>query len=154
MFKYFGFKYNNQGELMKAAFKDFYDTLIENLETYEGEYESFIDYGPNLFKLLCDLLKSNIDESLRLPVCGAIAYYVTPDDVIPEQIYGPYGYIDDIYLSSHVLKMVSEVHGYGFIQDNCTDGFNVEKIVEECETKSLEILKDEEAKSILDYIGL
>ena len=44
---------------MEATFKDFYDTLIENLETYTGEYESFIDYGPDLFKLLCDLLNSD-----------------------------------------------------------------------------------------------
>ncbi len=92
---------------MEATFKDFYDTLIENLETYAGEYESFIDYGPDLFKLLCDLLNTDVDYSLKLPICGAIAYYVAPDDIISEQIYGPYGYIDDIYLSSHVLKMVA-----------------------------------------------
>ena len=34
---------------MEAIFKDFYDTLIENLESYTGVYESFIDYGPDLF---------------------------------------------------------------------------------------------------------
>ena len=139
---------------MEAAFKDFYDTLVENLEIYTGEYESFIDYGPSLFKLLCDLLNSDIDDSLRLPICGAIAYYVTPDDVIPESVYGPYGYIDDIYLSSYVLKLVAKAHGYEFIQEKCPDSFNVQDIVEECEAKSLEILKDEEVKSIVSYIGL
>jgi uncharacterized membrane protein YkvA (DUF1232 family) len=93
---------------LQATFKDFYDTLLENLETYNGEYESFIDHGPTLFKVLCDVLNSDIDRSLKLPVCGAIAYYVNPIDVIPEATYGPYGYIDDIYLSSHVLRMVGE----------------------------------------------
>ena len=139
---------------MDAAFKDFYDTLVENLEIYTGEYESFIDYGPSLFKLLCDLLNSDIDSSLRLPICGAIAYYVTPDDVIPESVYGPYGYIDDIYLSSYVLKLVAETHGYEFIQEKCSESFNVQDIVEECEAKYLEILKDEEVKNIVSYIGL
>ena len=80
---------------MEEKFKDFYDTLIENLESYNGEYASFIDCGPNLFKLLCDLLDQDIEQELRLKLCGAIAYYVVPMDVIPEQIYGPYGYIDD-----------------------------------------------------------
>ena len=70
---------------MEATFKDFYDTLVENLETYTGEYESFIDYGPVLFKVLCDLLNQDIDRSLKLPICGAIAYYVTPEDVIPRR---------------------------------------------------------------------
>ncbi|WP_407376140.1 YkvA family protein [Methanobrevibacter sp.] len=138
---------------MEAAFKDFYDTLIENLETYTGEYESFIDYGPTLFKLLCDLLNCDVDRSLRLPICGAIAYYVTPEDVIPEQVYGPYGYIDDIYLSAYVLKLVADVHGYEFIQKQCLTK-DIEKIIVECEQKSLEILKDDEIESIIEYIGL
>ena len=138
---------------MEATFKDFYDTLIENLETYAGEYESFIDYGPDLFKLLCDLLNTDVDHSLKLPICGAIAYYVAPDDIISEQIYGPYGYIDDIYLSSYVLKMVGERHGYEFIQQKSSLS-NIEGILDECEAKSLEILSDEEIKSIMDYIGL
>ena len=139
--------------MMEAAFKDFYDTLIENLETYSGEYESFIDYGPILFKILCDLLNSDVDHNLKLPLCGAIAYYVTPDDVIPENIYGPYGYIDDIYLSSYVLKMVASRHGYEFIQERC-DVSDIEGILNECESKSLEILSDTEIRSIKEYIGL
>lgn len=137
---------------MNKEFKDFYDTLLENLDSYDEEYESFINYGPNLFKLLCDLLNCEIDNSLRLPICGAIAYYVTPDDVISEQIYGPYGYIDDIYLASYVLKLVAQNHGYDFLQDNCT--FEVEPIVKECESKSLEILNEDEVNSIIAYIGL
>ena len=144
-------RYSN-GDNMTVAFEYFYDTLIKNLETYSGEYESFIDYGPRLFKLLCDLLNSEIDSSLRLPICGAIAYYVTPDDVIPENIYGPYGYIDDIYLSSHVLKLVAENHGWEFIQQNSSP--DIREVILECESKSLEILKDDEIKSILNYIGL
>ena len=137
---------------MQAAFKDFYDTLVENLETYTGEYESFIDYGPKLFKLLCDLLNSEVDRSLKLPICGAIAYYVTPDDVISDKVYGPYGYIDDIYLSSHVLKMVASHHGYSFLKSHSCD--EIEAIIEECEEKSLEILNEDEIKMIIDYIGL
>ena len=137
---------------MEATFKDFYDTLLDNLKNYTGEYESFIDYGPQLFKLLCDLFNTDVDASLRLPICGAIAYYVTPEDIIPEAIYGPYGYIDDIYISSYVLKMVGKIHGYEFIQKHsCED---IQFIIEECERKSLEILKEDEIKSIISYIGL
>ena len=40
---------------MVEELKDFYDTLIENLDSYKGEYASFIDCGPNLFKLMCDI---------------------------------------------------------------------------------------------------
>ena len=34
---------------MEDRFKDFYDTLLDNLDSYSGEYASFIDCGPNLF---------------------------------------------------------------------------------------------------------
>ena len=139
--------------MMQATFKDFYDTLLENLDNYTGEYESFIDYGPALFKLLCDLLNADIDKSLRLPICGAIAYYVTPEDIISEQVYGPYGYIDDIYISSYVLRMVGDVHGWEFIE-SVSSNSEISKIINECEVKSKEILSEDEIKSIKSYIGL
>ena len=115
---------------METAFKDFYDTMIENLETYSGEYESFIDYGPRLFKVLCKLLNCDIDKSLKLPICGAIAYYVTPDDVIPEHRFGPHGYIDDIYISCYVLKMVSDI-----LDRFQTAGAKEKIVIDTCSTK-------------------
>ena len=60
----------------------------------------FIDYGPELFKLLTEILnEKEIDSEIRLKVSAAIAYFVTPYDIIPEQIYGPFGYVDDIFIS-------------------------------------------------------
>ena len=60
--------------------------------------------------------------------------------------------VDDIYLSCYVLDMVADKYGYDFLQENAS--FEVEPIVKECESKSLEILNDEEIKSIISYIGL
>ena len=137
---------------MNQNFKDFYDTLSENLNSYNGEYESFIDYGPDLFKLLCDMLTADIKPELRLPICGAIAYYVTPEDIIPEKNMGPYGYIDDIYLTCYVLNLVAEAHSYDLIQEYAP--FDAEKIINECESKSLELLKDEEIEEIFNYTGI
>ena len=69
---------------MENDFKDFYDVLSDNLESYQGEYASFIDHGPLLFKLLTEVLDDkNINQDLRLEISAAIAYYVVPMDVIP-----------------------------------------------------------------------
>ena len=55
-------------------FKDFSDTLRENLDSFEGEYASFIDCGPNLFTLLCDLLDNKkLSKESRLEINAAIA---------------------------------------------------------------------------------
>lgn len=142
------------GETMENEFKDFYDVLSENLESYHGEYASFIDHGPLLFKLLTEILnEKEIAQELRLDISAAIAYYVVPMDVIPEQIYGPYGYIDDIYITVYVIKKVAEEFGYGFLQDKWEGEGKLEDIVNECYEKSVEVLQ-EKAESVLTYVGL
>ena len=137
-----------------AEFKDFYDTLIENLDSFEGEYASFIDCGPNLFNLLCDLLsEKEIKKDMRLEISAAIAYYVAPDDVIPEEIYGPYGYIDDIFISVYILRKVADEFGYEYLQNLWRHDSNVKEIMDDCYDNSLELLEDK-VYPILVYVGL
>lgn len=139
---------------MEEQFKNFYDTLIENLDSYNGEYASFIDCGPNLFKLLCDILDHDINKDLRLKICGAIAYYVVPMDVIPEQIYGPYGYIDDIFMSVYALRQVADEYGYDFLQEIWEHDGDIKEVMDDCFDKSQEVLEDDDINAILTYIGL
>ena len=137
-----------------SEFKDFYDTLIENLEGYEGEYAYFINCGPNLFNLLCDLLsQKEIDRQMRLEISAAIAYYVAPDDIIPEEIYGPYGYIDDIFVSVYVLRKVAKEFGYDFLQNLWKHETDVKEVMDDCYDNSLELLEDK-VHDILAYVGL
>ena len=137
-----------------SEFKDFYDTLIENLEGYEGEYAYFINCGPNLFNLLCDLLsQKKIGREMRLEISAAIAYYVAPDDIIPEEIYGPYGYIDDIFVSVYVLRKVAKEFGYDFLQNLWKHETDVKEVMDDCYDNSLELLEDK-VHDILAYVGL
>ena len=140
---------------MTAEFKDFYDALHENLDSYKGEYASFIDYGPELFKLLCDILDDErISADLRLKISAGISYYVVPMDIIPEAIYGPYGYIDDIYLTVHVLKEVVKIHGYGLLERFWQLDENISEIMEICFEKAEEVLEENQINEILIYVGL
>lgn len=139
---------------MGEEFKDFYDTLIENLDSYNGEYASFIDCGPNLFKLLGDILEYDIPQEMRRDICCAISYFVLPMDVIPEKEYGAYGYIDDIFLSVYVLRIVAEEYGYDFIQKIWDKPQDIKNVMDDCESKSLEVLKDNQINAILSYVGL
>ena len=137
-----------------SEFKDFYDTLVENLDGYEGEYAYFINCGPNLFNLLCDLLsQKEINRQMRLEISAAIAYYVAPDDVIPEEIYGPYGYIDDIFISVYVLRKVAKEFGYDFLQNLWKHDTDVKKVMDDCYDNSLDLLEDK-VHEVLSYVGL
>ena len=146
-------KNQNQSDFM-SEFKDFYDTLVENLDGYEGEYAYFINCGPNLFNLLCDLLsQKEISRQMRLEISAAIAYYVAPDDIIPEEIYGPYGYIDDIFISVYVLRKVAKEFGYDFLQNLWKHDTDVKQVMDDCYDNSLELLEDK-VHPVLSYVGL
>ncbi len=44
----------------------------ENFDSYRGEYEGFIDYGPDLFRLLVDILNDrNIGPHIRVKINAA-----------------------------------------------------------------------------------
>ena len=136
-----------------SEFKDFYDTLVENLDGYEGEYAYFINCGPNLFNLLCDLLsQKEISRQMRLEISAAIAYYVAPDDIIPEEIYGPYGYIDDIFISVYVLRKIAKEFGYDFLQNLWKHDTDVKQVMDDCYDNSLELLEDK-VHPVLSYVG-
>lgn len=135
-------------------FKDFYDVIRENLDSYEGDYDPFIDYGPDLFKLLTDILsEKTVDPKIRLKVCAAIAYYVAPFDIIPETIYGPKGYIDDIYVCTFVLKEIESEMGIDFLETIWDGEDNLSDIIEEAHSQS-KIVVEDQIGDILNYIGL
>lgn len=91
---------------------DFYRRLRAKmkawLESKEGSSHKWVEYlmwAPDLFHLLCKL---SIDEEVpakeKAKLVGAIAYFVSPIDLIPEALFGPAGYVDDIALAAYVLN--------------------------------------------------
>ncbi len=82
-----------------------------------------------------------------------LAYYVAPFDIIPEQIYGPYGYIDDIYVCAYVIKDIAQELGYDYLENLWEGDEDLEIVVNECYDKSEEILEDK-VDDVLGYVGL
>lgn len=135
-------------------FKDFYDVLRENLDNYDGDYQDFIDYGPDLFKLLTDVLNENeVTADIRLKISAAIAYYVVPFDIIPETIYGPDGYIDDIFVCLYVLKEIEDEMGFEFLEELWESDTDLRLALDECYDKSKDVI-DDKKDAILKYVGL
>ncbi len=91
--------------------EDFYQVMrsrIRNWLTTKGKGYKYADYllfGPDLFHLLSRLiLDERIDVAHKVKLAAAIAYFVSPIDLVPEAILGPAGYIDDIALAAYVLN--------------------------------------------------
>jgi uncharacterized membrane protein YkvA (DUF1232 family) len=132
-----------------------FDLLLqEDIQAYEGRHDDLIYQAPALYRLLTRLLDDPLlPGRLRPLVLAAIAYFILPADIIPEDLYGPYGYVDDIFLVAFVADLVQRELGSQDILTANWDG----------EAPILDLLHDilageqdligGERERILNYIG-
>jgi uncharacterized membrane protein YkvA (DUF1232 family) len=93
---------------------DFYQDLRKRFRdwagTEEGKSNKFTEilmFAPDLFHLLCKLaIDPDVPVKEKAKLAAAIAYFVSPIDLIPEAILGPVGYVDDIALAAYVLNNI------------------------------------------------
>ena len=93
---------------------DFYKRLrhsiVEWVKTDDGRKNKWAEVlllAPDLFHLLCKLsFDPDLPVKEKAKLAVAIAYFVSPIDLIPEIITGPIGYVDDIALAAWVLNSI------------------------------------------------
>jgi uncharacterized membrane protein YkvA (DUF1232 family) len=91
---------------------DFYRTLRAKVRlwtrTDTGRSSPWAEYlllAPDLFHLLCRLaVDPEVPRAEKAKLAAAIAYFVSPLDLIPEMFLGPIGYADDVALAAYVLN--------------------------------------------------
>ena len=104
--------------------------------------------------LLTDILnEKKISPVIRLKISAALAYFVAPYDIIPERIFGPMGFVDDIYISVLVLKNIENDLGMGYLESLWKGDNDLSDVLEECYENSIDIL-GEEVYKIIKYVGL
>lgn len=94
---------------------DFYQKLrikiSDFLEKNNFRYGDILMLAPDFFHLLVKLsLDPRVDNMYKVKLAFAITYFFSPIDLMPELIFGPFGYMDDIALTAYVL--------YDFINNN------------------------------------
>ena len=93
---------------------DFYHELrgkfkawIQSDEGKDHKWSEYLLAAPDLFHLLCKLsIDKDVPIKEKAKLAGAIAYFVSPIDLIPEALVGPIGYVDDISLAAYVLNQI------------------------------------------------
>ncbi len=110
--------------------KHYYDFLKEQINKFEGKFPKYILYIPDFFKLLCKLTEQDIKVADKRKINSALAYFVIPNDIIPEDIHGPAGYIDDLYACCHVLMDLKEKYGIGRLSQIWEGEEDFEKVLE------------------------
>lgn len=134
--------------------KDFFDKLKSDIEKYEGRHDDFIYMTPFWYRLLTNLLDdSRLPHRLKPLVSCAIAYFIIPADVISEEIYGPYGYIDDIYFCAFVSKqIIIRTKDPDLLVENWEGEGDILELIDETLEKEEELIGTNK-KLILNYTG-
>jgi len=91
---------------------DFYRALRRKIRAWtqseEGRGSPWAEYvllAPDLFHLLCKLAwDPDVPKAEKAKLAAAIAYFVSPLDLLPEAFLGPVGYADDVALAAYVLN--------------------------------------------------
>lgn len=134
--------------------RDFSEVLWREIAEYEGRHDDLIYQAPAFYGLLTSLLDDpKLPGRLRPLVVAAIAYFILPADVIPEEIHGPYGYIDDIFLCALVAEEAARACGsFSLIEENWDGGGHAEEVVRDVLDRESDLIGDRR-EEILDYIG-
>jgi uncharacterized membrane protein YkvA (DUF1232 family) len=104
---------------MEQVDDDFYQSLRQKIRAWLDDkgkthaYAGILLLGPDLLHLLCKLtVDRRVPVAHKAALAGAIAYFLSPFDLIPEALLGPIGFIDDIALAAYVLhRFVNAGHG-------------------------------------------
>lgn len=91
---------------------DFYKKLRKRIDDWleintgkNNQWSEYILLAPDLFHLLTKLSRDKeVPESKKLKLYAAIAYFISPVDLLPEALFGPIGFLDDVALSAYILN--------------------------------------------------
>ena len=91
---------------------DFYQSLRHRIREWlntrngsAGKWAEYLMLVPDLFHLLCKLsIDNEVPVKERIKLGAAIAYFVSPFDLVPEALVGVIGFADDIALAAYVLN--------------------------------------------------
>ena len=140
------------------VFLSFSEIVRNNIKNYAGPYSQILKFAPDFFDLIVKLYKKDMPYPYREMISSTISYFVLPDDILPEDTLGPFGYLDDIYLCSYVIKKFKENKNLAkIVEELWTQPQNVfvisDHIIEELESAEEPDLK-EAISSILMFTGI
>ncbi|MEX1366372.1 MAG: DUF1232 domain-containing protein [Nannocystaceae bacterium] len=86
---------------------DYAAALHRFVHEYRGSRQQAVLLAPDVFSFFARLLVDpRLPRSSRPIVTSVLAYFVVPDDVLPEAELGPLGLMDDLFAAAHAYRML------------------------------------------------
>lgn len=86
---------------------DYLAELRAFVDAYEGPAQRAVTAAPAVFELYARLFAdTTISRDARAMINAVLAYFVVPEDVLPEAEFGPFGLVDDLFVAGHVFRIL------------------------------------------------
>jgi uncharacterized membrane protein YkvA (DUF1232 family) len=143
---------------MKMNYCEMLRKQIEDARIDSKDFEKNILYLPDIFNLLANLLDEEIIlQEDRMLINCALAYLVVPSDVLPEEVYGAKGFMDDMYVCCVVIRELYKKYPDLMRKhwNNTIDDDEFDKVWDACYAASGQACEEENIKDkVLKYAGL
>ena len=121
----------------KKLFKSYQRNLNKELKRLskragkDYKWQEYIDSIPELFELLINILVAETTPTAsRVRIIIALSYLLAPVDVIPEEVYGLEGYIDDFVVLALTLNSIKNNFSKRIIRKNWTGKNDIIEFIE------------------------
>lgn len=133
----------------------FDEALEATVAGYDGPHADTIRLGPDLYLALSNLMEDGrVHDDARGLVCRAIAYFIMPFDVLPEELYGPEGYLDDVYFCLWSMDRLAGELPEHVLEDAWEGEGLLLGVVDDYLPAVRDALDPEDREKILRYVGL
>ncbi len=131
------------------------ELLEENVRDYNGRNAELIGFLPDLSQLMINVLQhEDTGYEYREWILKVQGYQTISEDVIPEEVHGVPGYIDDLWLCAYVINMmIDQEENLRPLEDNWTKDIPLMEVLNEIIQTGDEVLGDR-AEKILDFVNI
>lgn len=135
-----------------GKFHGFYGNLEKDIRSHRGKYKKLVKYCPPFFQLLCKILNDKVtDWNTKLMIDAALAYFVLPDDIIPDKEEA--GYVDDLFIVTHVLREIKDKVSPELITNNWEEKEDILLLIDKIYDESSKIVA-QYSLDIIHKVGL
>jgi uncharacterized membrane protein YkvA (DUF1232 family) len=139
---------------------DFYRDLRRRMREWlrkggsEHKWAEYLMFTPDLFYTLVKLIADpDVPGAKKAKLAIAVAYFISPIDLVPEGVVGPIGYIDDIILAAYVLDDIINDVDAAVVERNWPGEDDVLEVVKKLLDAASTLLGAKLLKNLFDKLG-
>ena len=134
---------------------DVYRALREKVASYTGAYADYVLLVPDLFLLISRLmLDRRIDAKHKIYMGAALAYVISPIDLLSEHRFGPVGYLDDLVVIVVALNMLFNEVDHTIILEHWSGKEDLLATIQKVLGQADQLIGKSRFEKILEMIGV